>query len=128
MLPRSGFLSAASKSNSWTLFPRSTTTRVSSGWEASISILLGMGDSFSRRARGIEAGLRDPTFRARDRRRRMIPCCADAGWDGWGKPVGAYRDARRACPSDGIARAIRNRARIMNPERILVAKVFQLLW
>src|SRR5258707_2913504 len=40
MLPRSCLRLADSKSNSSTRFPRSTTTRVSSGWVASMSILL----------------------------------------------------------------------------------------
>src|SRR5215467_11477376 len=40
MLPRSCLRLADSKSNSSTRFPRTTTTRVSSGWVASMSILL----------------------------------------------------------------------------------------
>src|SRR5271156_5179046 len=52
MLPRSGFLLADSKSNSSTLLPLSTTTRVSSGWEASIIILLDMLNSLEARPRG----------------------------------------------------------------------------
>src|SRR6516225_2184505 len=40
MLPLSCFLCADSKSNSSTRLPRKTTTRVSSGWVASMSILL----------------------------------------------------------------------------------------
>src|SRR4029079_16266974 len=40
MLPRSCLRLADSKSNSSTRLPRITTTRVSSGWDASISILL----------------------------------------------------------------------------------------
>src|SRR5215831_19856241 len=39
MLPRSCLRLALSKSNSSTRLPRSTTTRVSSGWVASINIL-----------------------------------------------------------------------------------------
>src|SRR5262249_37796467 len=42
MFPRSCLRLADSKSNSSTRFPRTTTTRVSSGWVASISILLGI--------------------------------------------------------------------------------------
>src|ERR1700722_14992554 len=52
MLPRSGFLLADSKSNSSTRLPLSTTTRVSSGWEASIIILFGMCNSHRARAGG----------------------------------------------------------------------------
>src|SRR6185369_6699276 len=40
MLPLSCFLFAVSKSKSSTIFPSSTATRVSSGWAASISIVL----------------------------------------------------------------------------------------
>src|SRR5262245_65142752 len=40
MLPRSCLRLADSKSNSSTRFPRTTSTRVSSGWVASMSILL----------------------------------------------------------------------------------------
>src|SRR6202161_4470841 len=50
MLPLSGFLLADSKSNSSTLLPRSTTTRVSSGWEGSLIILLVMNTSREARA------------------------------------------------------------------------------
>src|SRR3984893_15156615 len=42
MLPRSCLRWAVSKSNSSTRLPRTTTTRVSSGWVASINILLGI--------------------------------------------------------------------------------------
>src|SRR3974390_3011534 len=42
MLPRSCLRLADSKSNSSTRFPRTTTTRVSSGWVASMSILLAL--------------------------------------------------------------------------------------
>ena len=42
MFPFSCFLSCDSKSNSSIRLPWTTTTRVSSGWEASISILLGI--------------------------------------------------------------------------------------
>src|SRR6186713_516995 len=45
MLPLRGRLDAASKSNSSTLDPSRTTTRVSSGWLASISMRLDMGIS-----------------------------------------------------------------------------------
>jgi len=45
MLPRSCLRLALSKSNSSTRLPRSTTTRVSSGWVASISILSAIGKS-----------------------------------------------------------------------------------
>ena len=44
MLPRNCFLLAASKSNSSTRLPRTTTTRVSSGWAASISILFAIDE------------------------------------------------------------------------------------
>src|ERR1700722_15269962 len=52
MLPRSGFLLADSKSNSSTRLPLRTTTRVSSGWEASMIILLDMCNSRGARAGG----------------------------------------------------------------------------
>src|SRR5215467_7423944 len=42
MLPRSCLRLADSKSNSSTRLPRRTTTRVSSGWVASMSILFGI--------------------------------------------------------------------------------------
>src|SRR3954451_13604576 len=45
MFPRSGFLLADSKSNSSTRLPLRTNTRVSSGWEASMIILLDMENS-----------------------------------------------------------------------------------
>src|SRR3954451_14214277 len=71
MFPRSCFLLAASKSNSSTLFPRTTTTRVSSGWEASISILLAMRDSqwlrYRRSAGSALAPARMKRARARER-------------------------------------------------------------
>src|SRR6185312_2791195 len=60
MLPRSCLRLALSKSNSSTRLPRITTTRVSSGWDASISILLAIGESHC----GGPAG-----GRARNRRR-----------------------------------------------------------
>ena len=47
MLPRSGLLLADSKSNSSTRLPLSTTTRVSSGWEASMIILFAMKNSLA---------------------------------------------------------------------------------
>src|SRR5262245_3954867 len=49
MLPRSCLRLADSKSNSSTRLPRRTTTRVSSGWVASISILLGIDQSLDRK-------------------------------------------------------------------------------
>ena len=49
MFPRSGLLLADSKSNSSTRLPRRTTTRVSSGWEASMIILLAMANSLAAR-------------------------------------------------------------------------------
>src|SRR5215472_18992405 len=45
MLPLSCLRCADSKSNSSTRLPRKTTTRVSSGWVASMSILLAIGKS-----------------------------------------------------------------------------------
>src|SRR4051812_27769532 len=51
MLPRSCLRLADSKSNSSTRLPRTTTTRVSSGWVASISILLGIDQSLSAQRR-----------------------------------------------------------------------------
>src|SRR5437588_5808222 len=49
MLPRSCLRLADSKSNSSTRLPRRTTTRVSSGWAASMSILLGIDQSLGGR-------------------------------------------------------------------------------
>src|SRR5882757_7140981 len=60
MLPRSCLRLADSKSNSSTRLPRRTTTRVSSGWVASMSILLGIDQSHERRRPG---GRPAPPFR-----------------------------------------------------------------
>src|SRR5215467_14596862 len=49
MLPRSCLRLADSKSNSSTRWPRRTTTRVSSGWVASTSILLDIDQSLDDR-------------------------------------------------------------------------------
>src|SRR5438309_10595376 len=49
MLPRSCLRLADSKSNSSTRLPRRTTTRVSSGWDASMSILFGIDQSLEGR-------------------------------------------------------------------------------
>src|SRR4249920_47589 len=71
MLPRSCLRLADSKSNSSTRLPRSTTTLVSSGWAASMSILLAMiGDL---RDRGLSAGggRRTPGPR-QERRDRLV--------------------------------------------------------
>src|SRR5215467_10812543 len=58
MLPRSCLRWADSKSNSSTRLPRTTTTRVSSGWVASISILLGIWELLeaARREQPVAAG------------------------------------------------------------------------
>src|SRR4029078_8914653 len=65
MLPRSCLRLALSKSNSSTRLPRSTTTRVSSGWVASINIFSAIGKSHSpatshglARSRGRESNVR----------------------------------------------------------------------
>src|SRR5262252_51693 len=55
MLPLSCLRCADSKSNSSTRLPRKTTTRVSSGWVASMSILLAIGRSHGDRARSCRA-------------------------------------------------------------------------
>src|SRR6516165_10395147 len=55
MLPLSCLRCADSKSNSSTRLPRKTTTRVSSGWVASMSILLAIGRSHGDRARSHRA-------------------------------------------------------------------------
>src|SRR5579863_2665786 len=67
MFPRSGRLLADSKSNSSTRLPLKTTTRVSSGWEASMIILLAMINSLAAR----ESSLRGPT-RPPDRAARGV--------------------------------------------------------
>src|ERR1700675_2085182 len=63
MLPRNCLRWAVSKSNSSTRLPRSTTTRVSSGWVASINILSAIGKSH---------WARQPRTLARLRRRKTI--------------------------------------------------------
>src|SRR6516225_8425662 len=55
MLPLNCLRCADSKSNSSTRLPRKTTTRVSSGWVASMSILLAIGKSHGDRARSRRA-------------------------------------------------------------------------
>src|SRR5918998_2128039 len=74
MLPRSCFLLADSKSNSSTFDPRSTTTRVSSGCDASMSILFAMMDS-RHGDRGQD--LRQVPLRER-RSRPLAACTAEA--------------------------------------------------
>ena len=64
MLPRSGLRLAASKSNSSTRLPRTTTTRVSSGWVASMSILLAIELSYAAPAPSTSAGTPDGGSRA----------------------------------------------------------------
>src|ERR1700751_3286196 len=77
MLPLSWRRLADSKSNSSTRFPRSTTTRVSSGWVASMSILLaieltlggapGRADQAPRRRAGHAMGQTELWVETRDR-------------------------------------------------------------
>src|SRR6516162_1286336 len=55
MLPLNCLRCADSKSNSSTRLPRKTTTRVSSGWVASMSILLAIGKSHGDHARSRRA-------------------------------------------------------------------------
>src|SRR6185437_2824078 len=91
MFPLSGFLLADSKSNSSTRLPLSTTTRVSSGWDASMIILLdivdsrgaptpwardshGDGGTWGRRANGLWRGERFRRGAADDRGRPRTPC------------------------------------------------------
>src|SRR3982750_4129470 len=83
MLPRSCLRLADSKSNSSTRLPRRTTTRVSSGWVASISILLGIEQSLGRRsARGRQAApyrRRDTARSGVGRMRERMGLTRDAG-------------------------------------------------
>src|SRR2546427_1864453 len=73
MLPRSCLRLADSKSNSSTRLPRRTTTRVSSGWVASISILLGIDQSLDgRRRRGRPAAPRGRSRTARPGARLIV--------------------------------------------------------
>src|ERR1700733_4583393 len=73
MLPRSCLRCADSKSNSSTRLPRRTTTRVSSGWVASISILLAIGLSHE---------VRFDTRFAPHRRRNPVTGPIVGEWDG----------------------------------------------
>src|SRR5438105_1084209 len=66
MLPRSCLRLADSKSNSSTRFPRTTTTRVSSGWVASMSILLAIDLTLG----GALGCARSPPRRGPERARR----------------------------------------------------------
>src|ERR1043166_7080073 len=82
MLPLSGRLEAASKSNSSTLLPSRTTTRVSSGWLESISIRLDMKYS----------GARANTARTPGNVNCLGPCAVRAARFGGGKGwIGAAR-------------------------------------
>src|SRR5579863_5678620 len=65
MFPRRGLLLADSKSNSSTRFPRRTTTRVSSGWEASMIILLAMANSLAGRENSLQGPSGPPDCAAR---------------------------------------------------------------
>src|SRR6516164_5916326 len=78
MLPRSCLRLADSKSNSSTRLPRRTTTRVSSGWAASISILFGIDQSHA--GRRPRARLRLPRGRSESGRAWL----AIVEWDGLG--------------------------------------------
>src|SRR5579871_632912 len=103
MLPRSGLLLADSKSNSSTRLPRRTTTRVSSGWEASMIILLAMANSLAARqnsprgpngppecaARGVYAGDRENGKLGNERRRFGGLTIRDRG--------AKYRPRRKDC-------------------------------
>src|SRR5262249_23997891 len=68
MLPRSWLRLADWKSNSSTRFPRTTTTRVSSGWVASMSILLAIDLTLG----GAKRARSPPRRRAEDARRTEL--------------------------------------------------------
>src|SRR5215210_2867775 len=72
MLPRNWRRLADSKSNSSTRLPRTTTTRVSSGWVVSISILLAID--------GVSCGTHGTSAARRGRWPRSPGDGGDAGW------------------------------------------------
>src|SRR5215469_2264833 len=83
MFPRSCLRLADSKSNSSTRFPRTTTTRVSSGWVASMSILLAIDLTLG----GASGGARSPPWRGSEDERRA---------ELWVETNGRRRGMRRA--------------------------------
>src|SRR6478752_9619431 len=86
MLPRSCLRLALSKSNSSTRLPRSTTTRVSSGWVASINILSAIGKShWAANSHGL----------ARRRRKSNVRGVGLIGVEGKGRVAKAHTSARR---------------------------------
>src|SRR6202020_1375069 len=89
LFPRSGRLLADSKSNSSTRLPRRTTTRVSSGCEASMIILLAMVNSLAAH----EKALRRPT-RPSDR----------AAWGVYAGDGKIRRWGRRRCVMEPVRR------------------------
>src|SRR5580704_1819854 len=95
MLPRSCLRCAASKSNSSTRLPRSTTTRVSSGWVASMSILLAIKQSHEGR----------PAVRSAPYRR----------WGTGASPISGEGNGLDTPNAAGIARTAGKRAARMQP-------------
>src|SRR5580698_5089477 len=94
MLPRSCLRCADSKSNSSTRLPRKTTTRVSSGWVASMSILLAILSSHDgRRA----------VCSAPHRRRETGACPIIGEWDGSGTTSAAVGVDRKAGERGNVA-------------------------
>src|SRR5580704_2426578 len=94
MLPRSCLRCADSKSNSSTRLPRKTTTRVSSGWVASMSILLAILQSHDgRRA----------VCSAPHRRRETGACPIIGEWDGSGTTSAAVGVDRKAGERGNVA-------------------------
>jgi hypothetical protein len=96
MLPLSCLRCADSKSNSSTRLPRKTTTRVSSGWVASMSILLAIGKSHT--------GWRAASSRPDRRGLRALRPIAGVG-NGSGTPSAAkWREPRTSvCRSNAAA-------------------------
>src|SRR5580700_2673600 len=94
MLPRSCLRCADSKSNSSTRLPRKTTTRVSSGWVASMSILLAILQSHDGRRAACSA----------PHRRRETGACPIIGeWDGSGTTSAAVGIDRTAGERGNVA-------------------------
>src|SRR5262249_46631059 len=101
MLPRSCLRVADSKSNPWTRWPRRTTTRVSSGWVASTSILLGIDQSLADRlARGRHSPPRGRRKTARPETGLTVV-----------ERIGLVRARDRRLPSDRARAGRRNNAR-----------------
>src|SRR5262249_1494457 len=95
MLPLNCLRCADSKSNSSTRLPRRTTTRVSSGWVASISILLAIGKSHRDRLGRLRRAVPARDVSAPDG--GTGPIC---GWDG----LETASTASERDPADGERR------------------------